>query len=413
MRPPARPAPILPVLAVPALALLALLAAAAGLHAWDEAAYGRLRIAAGLQPFPLFLDLRGVTTAIECWARGVDVYGPNPCDPLLRPHIYSPLLLRLPQSVAAPWLTLPLGVAMAAAMAAALLALPAPSRWRPRALLLLAVASPVTIFALERANLDVLIFAASVLGALLLGGGLALRVAAYALFLLIGLLKFYPLALLALVLRERPPVAAALLAAAAAVTALAVLPLADEHLRALAGIHPHAAYAGTFGARQLAQGLLLVASEPAATAAMLAVAAIALATAWRLATDRAVAETLATLPRRQSDLLAIGALLAVGCFLAGQSVEYRAVFLVLALPALLALAGSTRHAGLFRAAALAVAWLLWDPLARRLVARLSPPQGTLPGTPSLALWTLRELLWWFVVAVLAGLLAALLRRRPA
>jgi len=271
------------------------------------------------------------------------------------------------------------------------------------------------VFALERANADALIFIAVLAGALLQAGGLLARVSGYGLFLAMGVLKFYPLVLLVLVLRERPPVAAWLAAGAAAVVVLAVLPLAGEFQRAIANIPPLPVFSGTFGAQQLPDGIGTLRPGETLVRFLLALAlgAVALAAALRLATDAPVSAALAALPRREADMLLAGGALVVGCFIAGQSIEYRAVFLLLALPALLALAGTGRRAWLFRATAAMVVWLMWDPLARRPVGRLAPAEGDVPGLPGLALWTLRELLWWWVAAVLAGLLAAMLRRPPA
>lgn len=398
-----------------ALALLLLLAALAGLYAWDPQAYLALRIAAGLKPFEPFLDLHAVMSAIACHDRGIDVYATNPCDTMGRLHIYSPLWLRLPSLFGREDLTLPFGLVLAIGFILSLLALPAPrGRWAATAMFLAAV-SPDTVFALERANIDALIFIAVLAGALLQARGLLARVAGYGLFLAMGLLKFYPLVLLVLMLRERPKVAAWLATGAAAVLALAVLPLAGEFHRAIVNIPPLPVFSGTFGAYQLSDGI--GALRPGETVVRfllaLALAAIALAAALRLATDASVSGSLATLPRREADMLLAGGALVAGCFLAGQSIEYRAVFLLLALPALLSLARTGRLAWVFRVTTAIAVWLLWDPLARRLVGRLAPAEGEMPGLPGLALWTLRELLWWWVAAVLAGLLAAMLRRAPA
>jgi len=401
--------------ALPALALLALLAAMAGLYGGDAEAYLRLRVAAGLMPFEPFLDLHGVMSAIACHDRGIDVYAANPCDTLGRLHEYSPLWLRLPSLFGREDVTLALGVALAVGFILSLLALPAPrGRWAAVAMFL-AVVSPDTVFALERANMDVLIFIGVLAGARLLAGGLRARVAGYGLFLAAGLLKFYPLVLLGLMVRERPAVAAKLAAGAAAVLALAVVPLAGEFERAVENILPLPVFSGTFGAQQLSDGIATLRPGETAMRALvkLKLRAMALATALWLAADSRVAAALAALPRRQADMLLVGGALVVGCFMAGQSVEYRAVFLLMALPALLSPGRAGRLAWVFRATAAIVVWLLWDPLLRRLIGRLAPAEGDVPGLPGLALWTVRELLWWWVVAVLAGLLAALLRRAPA
>jgi len=190
--------------ALPALALLAAIVAVWALLAFGGDAYFRLRIAAGLKPYAPFLDLHAVMSAIECWHRAVDVYVSNPCDAHGRRHIYSPLWLRLPAWMGEPSLLPAFGLGLAVAFALSLVLLPAAPRGRPQAAMLLAVLSPVTAFALERANLDLLIFLLVVSGALLLARTGPLRFVGHGLFLAGGLLKFYPLALLALLLRERP-----------------------------------------------------------------------------------------------------------------------------------------------------------------------------------------------------------------
>lgn len=395
--------------ALPALVLLAGLALVAALYAWGGDGYFALRRAAGLQPFAPFLDLHNVMAAVACWHEGVDVYATNPCDVMGRLHIYSPLWLRLPAVFGLPALTGPIGVGLALAFILALLVLPAPVGRGGMAALVLAVVSPDTVFALERANMDVLIFVAVVLAVPLLARGIAARGVAYAVFLGMGLLKFYPLVLLGLVVRERPRVALGFGVAAVALAALAVLPLGDEFGRAIGNILPHPAFTGTFGSRQLADGLALLLpghGGVAVAAGVLAAAVVGLAV--RLAeVGLAAADGLA---RREADLLLVGGVLISGCFLAGESVEYRAIFLVLAMPALLRLGGGSR---LFIATSWGAVWLLWDPVVRRVVARLAPAQDGIPGPPGLLLWGVRELLWWWVVVVLIVLMAGMLRRAPS
>ncbi len=391
---------------LPALLLLVGFAAMAALYAWGGGAYFALREAAGLQAFVPFLDLHGVMAAIECWQDGVDVYSVNTCDHLGRVHVYSPLWLRLPGMFGAPELTMPIGIGLALAFILSLLVVPAPTGAGGMVVLVLAVVSPDTVFALERANMDVLIFAAVVLAVPMLAGGLVARGFAYAVFLAVGLLKFYPLVLLGLVVRERPVLTLLFGAAALGGLAAVALPLAGEFGRAIGNILPTPVFSGTFGARHLGLGLGLLLPGYAGVAVGVLVAAAAVMVAVRLARDTVVRGALDALPRRDADLLLVGAVLMLGCFLAGENVEYRAIFLLLTVPAL------WRMGGMFAATAGCVAWLMWDPVVRRVVARLVPGEGEIPGVPGLALWTVREVLWWWVAVVLAGLVVGLLRRAP-
>lgn len=399
---------------LPPLVLLVGVCAAAALYLVDSDSYFTLRRMAGLQPFPLFLDLHGVMSAAECWQRGVDVYAANPCDVLGRLHVYSPLWLRLPAWLVAPQMLTANGIAMALGFIMALLVLPRPNGSGRAILLLLAIVSPDTILALERANVDVLIFIASTIAATLLGRAFAQRVAGYGLFLLLGLLKFYPLVLLALVLRERPARAVALAAGAVTASLLVVLAMRDEFVRALANIEPYHVFSGTFAARQLPQGTAeILGAPPVLTIALgLALVAGAAMLVRRLSGDAALVASIAALPAREANLLAVGAPLVIGCFVAGQSVEYRAVFLLLTLPALFRLAGGTAAPRMFLATAAAIPALMWEPVLRRLAGRGYAPLDEAMTLPNLAVWLGREMLWWWVAAVLLGLLLAQFRDAP-
>ena len=396
------------------LVVLAGLLPLAALYAWGGDGYFELRRAAGLKAYAPFLDLQNVMAGIECWQRGVDVYAVNPCDVMGRLHIYSPLWLRLPPVFGRPDLLDGIGLTIGLGFAAVLLILPATAHRRSGMLMLLAVGSPVTFYALERANMDVPIFVCLAIAAVLLGGGIAARGLAYALILAVGLLKFYPLVLLILLLRERPALALAFGAIAAVAGLGLVLPLREEFVRALGNIPPLPAFSGTFGAGMLDKGVraLLpgVAALPVVATVLMAAGAVTLV--WALAGDAATRRDLAAMPVRHRDLLLVGGGILVGCFVAGDSVEYRAIFLLLALPALLHLAHAGARRGLFAATAVAAAVLLWDPLVRRGVAWLFPSSDDLPSVPGLVLWGLRELAWWWVAAVLAALVVGLLRRAP-
>jgi hypothetical protein len=383
----------------PALLVLAGLAAVAALVALDEAAYLRLRQALGLKPFVPFLDLHAVMSAIECHHRGIDVYATNPCDALGRPHIYSPLWLRLPALFGEPALLRPLGLALALAFTLTLLWLPRAPRGRGELAMLLAVASPVTLFALERANVDLLIFALVVPGAMLLARGPGARLAGHALFLLAGALKFYPLVLLATLVRERPGHAFLLLLVAATTLRAFTMATDGEVQRAIENIQVLALFWGSFAAHNLPRGLLQLTGSPLAAflalAAGLLVGALAAWRSWR-------APGLAALPAEQRMLLLVSGLLVSGCFLAGENIDYRAILVLPALPALLAVP-ATRHAGWLAAA------LMWEPLARRIVVRLAPAEADQPSLAFLALWAVHNLAWWWLAAVLLTAVALLLR----
>ncbi len=390
----------------PALLLLAGIAAVVALFALGGDAYYRLREALGLKPYAPFLDLHAVMSAIECRHRGVDVYAANPCDVFGRPHIYGPLWLRLPPGFADPALLRPLGLALAVAFAASLFWLPQAPAGRARWAVLLAAVSPVVAFALERANADMVIFLLVLAGARLLAGGQAARIAGHGLFVLGGLLKFYPLVLLVLLLRERPGVMFALVLVAAAILRATTGAFGDETQRAIANIPTQAVFWGSFAAHNLPRGLMQLTAAPAAAAvglaAGLATAALAL---WRLLRAPGLADGLAALPPPARSLLLACAVLIAGCFLAGENIEYRAIFLLPALPSLLALPATAGTAWLAAA-------LMWEPLARRLAASLGPGTDGLPGWPGTLLWAAHNIAWWWLAGVLLAVALLLLRDAP-
>ncbi len=165
----------------------------------------------GAAPFRTpFLDMHGVTSAIECHRLGYDVYIDNPCDVFHRPHAYSPLWLWLAVLPITTRWDNTLGLAAVVLFLVALAFLPPGRDWR---LITLATVSSTTMFAMERANVDLLMFVMAMLV-------VRLRFAGYAVALLAGMLKFYPIVLLVAAVRERVMLCIAIWAVALGAVAL-------------------------------------------------------------------------------------------------------------------------------------------------------------------------------------------------
>ncbi|MGI4801602.1 MAG: hypothetical protein ACRYF2_20750 [Janthinobacterium lividum] len=203
-----------------------------------------------------FMDWEAIPSAIECWARGVDVYVDLPC---YRPgksvvHNYSPLWLRFTFLPTDPASVQVQGLLIIMAFAVALLGLPTPRRPRDLIILLLAVFSGACVFGLERANVDVLVFILTVLAVRLWSGRPGSRGLGYAVMMLTGLLKFYPLTVLLLVLREKIKSFITLSVLAAIILVAFAWGFHDELSKALAHI-PHGGSFGDFiGATNLPTG---------------------------------------------------------------------------------------------------------------------------------------------------------------
>src|SRR5271163_3129606 len=381
-----------------------------------------------------FVDWEWITSSIECWTKGVDVYAKSPCwiwhDYGFN---YSPLWLRATfLRFVEGWTSL-FGLLFAALFFLSLALLP-PPRTRPDFAITLATMSSATALAVERANTDLIMFLMIIVSVWACGLSLPFRLAGYAVITLAGLLKFYPTVALIVALRERPAIVGTIALAAGA--ALAVLAFSYyEELARMAGNLPSASYFTLqFSAKDLPGGLGVIVSklmkellhEDATVAEtfgglvyrslLLLLIVQAPVTAFWFGRRCDLQSAVAQLPSRKADFLAVGAAIICGCFFAGQSVIYKGIFLLLALPGLLALSHKlplpwARAA--FRGTCFAIVFALWFLFieASIQVAGLGtkPPyllkdghfvNEGLAGLVGYVAWLCNELAWWWIVIVL-------------
>lgn len=404
-----------------------------------------------------FVDWEAVPAWIECWSKGVDVYIDNiPCLPLPNGGFtYSPLLLRLTFiRFAYGWTNL-FGFSFAVLFFLSLSLLPPSRTKRDFVITLLASVSSATAFAVERANTDLIVFLTIVVGVLACGSRLLVRSVGYTLIMVAGLLKFYPIFALILVVRERAAVF--VMVAAAALTALGGLVLfygrelvrvADNVSLQFSVDHGGLGFTGPgmFGAKLLPGGLGFIVSVLATKlfqqddasaitigqlvyhSLLLLFVVQALAIAIWFGRRFRLQHAMAQLDRRKADFLLAGAALVCGCFFATLNVIYKAIFLLLALPGLLALAHQmplklARVA--FRGACIAIVFVLWAPSIRECVriaiATLrnrmdwSHVHQSLRGGDNQAIdRAIRfvidfcdQLAWWWIAIVLTAVIVAL------
>jgi hypothetical protein len=409
-------------LAIP-IALLCLYAIMAGL--WLSGAhsfyFGALRLL-GVEPFAFpFLDTHAVLAAAECGRQGIEVYLSNPCDALGRPHVYSPLWLAIvPGSLgtrATGWVGTGLDLLFLLSLTVVL---------RPRTakeLLILgsAAVSPMTVYALERANNDVAVFLLVICGAIVFAAPRPFRLFSYGLFVAAGLLKYYPLVLLILVARERRRDALVTAAAAGFTVILFALAFYSELKAAVASIPAASSYfTDAFSARNLPFGF----AEALAGGAYRILIAVSLLSAL---SGLAVARTLRTvrlLGRERLDwaagerqFLLIGGLLVVACFFAGQNIAYRGILFLPVLSGLVCLHRSIKDREVRRFCSRmigAALFVMWEECFRRaLHAMISPVPGEgLSSRVEVFFWIGRELVWWWLVVGLAALVLSFLWRSP-
>ena len=375
-------------------------------------AYDLLVAIWGIEPFAYpFVDTDTVLSAVRCLRVGVDVYVANPCDPLARVYDYSPAWMALAALPIGHGALVPIGLGLDLAFLAALLLLPAARTRRGAWLVAAGVVSSATLFAVERGNNDLVLFVLAAGAATLVTRSRRWRLVGYALALLAGLLKYYPLTMMALAARERPARFVAVALASIAVAALFAWGCWSDLSRALRLIPTGSPFGNMFGAVTVAQGLaerhLIPAAAVTPTRLAMTVAA-AIAAAWwssRPGLRRAVRD----LDAREHAFLLAGALLVLGCFLAAQNIGYRAVHLLLVLPPLIAL----RAGGAGRAGPAAAVALMWGEAWRRGLLTLGYAVGG-GMEPRLfwATWLAREALWWWLATLLAAAAIVLLLQSP-
>ncbi|MFZ3234529.1 MAG: glycosyltransferase 87 family protein, partial [Stellaceae bacterium] len=408
-------------LAIPAVALL-LFAVLAGLWRWGpHALYFDVLTLFGFEPFRFpFLDIHAVLAAAQCRRLGIDVYLSNPCDALGRVHVYSPLWLSIVPGFLDTTSTNAVGLGLDLTVILSLAVVIRPATRGEVLILSLAALSPMTFYALERANCDLVVF-------LLVVGGCALgqaarpwRFGAYAVYLCAGLLKYYPLVLLVLLARERRRDALI----GAALAALTVLGLAGfnhaQLAKALANIPALSHFADSFSARNLPFGVAEAIFCPRRRGAvgLLLLTALAACAIARTRRTLRLLDTVALDPDRiEGQCLLAGALLVTACFFAGQNVDYRGIYFVLVMPGLVRrhrLADGLMVRRFLARMIAAVLFLAWNDPARRIVHLIA-------GTVSvervglriqLLFWICRELVWWWLVAGLAAIVLCQLRRLP-
>lgn len=352
-----------------------------------------------------FIDTHTVLSARVCSALGINPFVDNPCDVLARPFLYSPLFLlgAGPHELAA---NVPLGFMLDGAFILSLLCLPAPRRLADFGVITLATLSSVTAFAVERGNFELSLFVVvAVAGRLALGRSSFARLSGYGLMLVAAFAKYFPAVLMAFTLRERPRLFIVLNAVAAAAIVLFVVGYRHDLLMAYANMPRQDYFGDMFGAVMLPYGLAAIVPGFPAAFALAGLTLGAFATAVVLARRPALTQAYAELPEAERVFLAIGCLLIVGCFFAGESIAYRGIHLLFVLPALNTLVRTTASATgrrLFATTRMLTLFLMWREAFHHFAIQLLP--SALP-----AWWVAKELAWWWLIAVLAGLALCFVR----
>jgi hypothetical protein len=366
-----------------------------------------------VEPFAFpFLDTHAVLAAAECGRQGIEVYLSNPCDVLGRPHVYSPLWLAIVPDGLGVGLTWCVGASLDLLFLLSLAAVLRPRTAKELLILGSAAFSPMTVYALERANNDLVIFLLVICGAMLFTLPRPYRLFSYGLFLAAGLLKYYPLALLVLAVREGRRDGLVIGAAATLALVLFAVAFYPQLGMAAAGIPTGASYfTDSFSARNLPFGFAEALGEGISRiliAGSLLGALSGLAVARAVRTARLLGNEQTDWTASETQFVVVGGLLVAVCFFAGQNVDYRGIFLLPVLSGLICLQRSAKDRDVRRfygQMIAAVLFVMWEECFRRaLHAVFSPvPGGGLNSRAEVFFWIGRELVWWWLVVGLAAL----------
>ena len=315
----------------------------------------------------LFFDTRNLTAALECRRLGFDPLVESPCDPWGRPLNYPRVWLVLRFLGLNQSHTVALALVFIVLFFVAVFLLMGKISLGRGALLAVALCSPSVMFAIERANLDIVVFTLMVAAVLLWRTGRPWARTASPIVVLIGATaKIYPVFGLPayLFLRRRIPAIVASLCVVA-FAAYAVITLSD--IQAVARVAPQGQH-HAFGARILPVAIYhlvvpdrwqggLVTKQLLVILPALVLGALIWVLGRRLLPSADEAADTAT---RLAFFL--GGLIFLGTFAVGNNFDYRLVFTLLTLPQLFEWATEERSAPRGRLAAvsiLALLALLW------------------------------------------------------
>jgi hypothetical protein len=371
-----------------------------------------------------FVDWEYIYKAISCSKMGVNVFYSNPCYTVIEtpPFAYSPFWLYatfIPDGLF--WGNI-VGISLAALFFISLALLPPPRNWLHLAVTLLATQSSAVALGVERANADLLMFLVILAGARLGVLRLPFRMLGYGLFILAGLLKFYPMVALLTALRERFLVFIAVFAAASASLALLIVTHHDDMVLMYRHLPAPSYFELQFGAANLPAGIghivyvvltKLLHSDPVAAHTVdnlihrslsPALTVVAVATAIRTSAQWRLQDAISRIASRDAGFFIVGAIIICGCFFVGQNHTYRAIYLLLALPGLLALSLDLPYArgrSAFRFTTFAIVYVQWSLFIEWLISAVG--LGNMPGndaTFGYVQWLCNELAWWWIVTIL-------------
>jgi hypothetical protein len=262
-----------------------------------------------------------------------------------------------------------------------------------------ALVSPPVVFAIERANVDLVLFALTMLVINLMERSFLFRTMGYAVAEVAALLKYYPIVLIVLAAQERMS-RAILIVLLGALAFAAYIWTNWALVREIIEVIPLLSNGSIgFGADLLVQRVGDIAYQSAGIHLPFVIVkstliAAVVATAFAISLRPAMSNALKGLVVRELHCLIAGSLLLCFCFFATLNVGYREIFALLILPGLIASAEAStdRWAAIaWGAAADAVLLLMWT---QPTVLNASPE------SVAIGYVIIRETIWWIIVTLL-------------
>jgi hypothetical protein len=393
----------------------------------DKELYENILRLFGIIPFRFpFVDISGSLAAWECARQGVDVIVDDPCDVLGRGYTYSPLWMAAAGIPLGVGDTMAVGWTLDIVFLISLYLLPPPQRPLELVLVVAATLSTMVVFALERANPDILLFLLVLAAGLFSEGRLPMRLLGYFLALMAASVKYYPVMVLVVVFQERVSVFCLVGFVVVGLLATFCVGYHTEIARGLPNI-AHGPYNTDLFS---AQNLPFLLGEAAASATSPLVGGITAGGLYAILVGACITilrrllrfadlrAALAVLPYLERVLLVMGSAVIAGCFFAGQSIGYRGIFLLLVMPGLLAMSrpAATGLRSLALGTAIVIVLLTWGEhlrLALHQALELSGISEPWVNEAKIQFWLLRELGWWWAVSVMLAVIADFLRDSPA
>ena len=367
------------------------------------------------KPYVPFVDFDEMLAVWQCHPLGVDVYLADPCDILGRPHAYSPVWFLGSFTGLGPadigWI----GSILVVAFLVTVALVSNPRTYGEAAVYLIALLSQSCMFAMERANIDLIMFMLIVGACVLYTRGGWNRIAAYVLIYVAAILKFYPIMALGLALYESKR--RFLMIAAAATVGVAVFIVFAWHdlVESWPLIPRPGPFEDAFSGLNVLEIVqyFFIPGEPRVLglyrviSPLLYVIAITLLVAGSLLRSPQMTAAMdgPLVPNLTSAMAFAGAAIIVCSFFVTKNVDYRGIWLLTILPALMHFRRGAAYRRFWTAAAVVVLALMWCECFHYHV--MSSPEWVY-----LQVALFRKPLWWIFIFGLMTMLWAWVSTSP-